>query len=376
MIPAKSDSVDFAVSVRGDATVEPDESFTVTLDTPVHAVIVDTTAVCTIRDEDGPPAVPAPFVGVFTGGPVALHWGANVEPDFECYRLYRDTSASFVPGAGNLLVTKPDTGYVDTTSSWAYYKLSAVDSTGHESGFATISPGGQAVGSTPTGTNVPVPLSSNLELTFQNVTGAGETEVTLKTSGPPPPGGLKVAPSSPPLYYQITTTATFTGAVTVCVTYDPTYVSANEANLRLMHLDTELGAWVEITTSVDVVANVICGDVTHFSDFALMEPTGPVEVPEPPPTLLLLYPCAPNPTRGQARLRYDLPVASPVRLDVFDLQGRLVRRLEPGSRVEAGRHVVPWDGRGSRGERLRAGVYFLRLEAMGAQQVRRFVIAR
>ena len=32
--------------------------------------------------------------------------------------------------------------------------------------------------------------------------------------------------------------------------------------------------------------------------------------------------CAPNPVSGEAQIRYDLPVASAVRLGLFDLQGR------------------------------------------------------
>ena len=92
--------------------------------------------------DDLAPAAPSPFTALYGSGTTALHWGASTEIDFSLYRLYRGTSAGFVPGPENLLAADPDTGYVDTGSSSYFYKLSAVDVHGNESGFALVSPGG------------------------------------------------------------------------------------------------------------------------------------------------------------------------------------------------------------------------------------------
>ena len=89
-----------------------------------------------------PPAVPAPFTGTYSAGNVALHWGANGEHDFAHYNLYRGTSAGFTPAPGNLVVSQPDTGYAYTAGQSYYYKLSAVDLHGNESGFALLLPSG------------------------------------------------------------------------------------------------------------------------------------------------------------------------------------------------------------------------------------------
>jgi hypothetical protein len=325
-----------------------------------------------------PPATPTPFAGVFLGGPAQLHWGANSEADFSVYHLYRGSSAGFVPGPGNLVVSQADTGYVDFGSTWSYYKLSALDASGNESGFAAVAPAGSSTGSTPPGSNVSVAPSPTVGLTFQNVTGGGQTQLTLQTGGSPPPGGLKLAPSAPPLYYMITTTATFTGTVTVCVNYDPEFITGQEKNLKLMHYDTaaQPPGWVQVTTSRDTAANLICGTITHFSEFALMETDETVAVDEEMPSAVQLYSCAPNPVSGPAQILYDLPVASAVRLGLFDLQGRWVRDLERQSMMGAGRHAVAWDGRGAHGEQLRAGVYFLWLEAGGTRQMRRVAVTR
>jgi len=325
-----------------------------------------------------PPATPTPFAGVFTGGPVQLHWGANAEPDFAVYHLHRGSTAGFVPGLGNLVVSQADTGYVDAGSTWSYYKLSALDGHGNESGFAEVAPGGSSTGPTPPGSNVPVSPSPTVGLTFQHVTGGGQTQLTLQTGGSPPPGGLRISPSSPPLYYVITTTATFTDTVTVCVNYDPEFITGQEKNLKLMHYDTALQppAWVPITSSRDTAANLICGTVTHFSEFALMETDENVAVEEETPSAIQLYACAPNPVSGPAQVLFDLPLASPVRLGLYDLQGRLVRDLERSPMANAGRHSVRWDGRGAHGEQLRAGVYFLWLEAGGVRQMRRVAVVK
>jgi hypothetical protein len=73
-----------------------------------------------------------------------LQWGASGEPDFSAYRLYRGTSADFVPGPGNLLATQGVTGYVDAAGAPYFYKLTAVDVHGNESPASLAQPSGTA----------------------------------------------------------------------------------------------------------------------------------------------------------------------------------------------------------------------------------------
>jgi hypothetical protein len=89
-----------------------------------------------------PPYTPAPFTGQYSSGQATLHWDPNTETDFANYRLYRGTTTSFVPGPGNLVASPPDTGYADAAGAPYYYKLSAVDTHGNESGFALLTPNG------------------------------------------------------------------------------------------------------------------------------------------------------------------------------------------------------------------------------------------
>jgi len=69
---------------------------------------------------------------------------------------------------------------------------------------------------------------------------------------------------------------------------------------------------------------------------------------------------APNPLNHEATLTYTTTRQGPVRIDMFDIQGRLVRRLVDAAAMTAGVHDVTIDGRGERGEKLPSGVYYIR----------------
>ncbi|MDZ4806444.1 MAG: FlgD immunoglobulin-like domain containing protein, partial [Candidatus Eisenbacteria bacterium] len=61
-----------------------------------------------------------------------------------------------------------------------------------------------------------------------------------------------------------------------------------------------------------------------------------------------------------------LPAASEVTLGIYDITGRLVRRMTHG-RLPAGPHRLDWDGRTESGGTATAGVYLVRLEAAGGR---------
>lgn len=83
----------------------------------------------------------------------------------------------------------------------------------------------------------------------------------------------------------------------------------------------------------------------------------------------------PEPSRGPVRLAFSLPEARLVRLELIDASGRRVRVLADG-RLPAGRHERAWDGRGERGERVPAGVYFARLRAGADERTQRLTRLR
>jgi M6 family metalloprotease-like protein len=95
-------------------------------------------------------------------------------------------------------------------------------------------------------------------------------------------------------------------------------------------------------------------------------PGTPTDAPEPPglPSAFALDQNYPNPFNPSTTIRYRLPVASDVRLTVYDILGREVTRLLEG-RQSAGSQSAVWDGSGSS-----SGLYFCRLDATGGDGVR------
>jgi hypothetical protein len=129
---------------------------------------------------------------------------------------------------------------------------------------------------TPSGSDVSVRLNggtdvlAGMDVTFSSVTTGGTTSVVTRTEGPPPPPGFKIVGlGDVPLYFDINTDVSYSGALTLCVRYDETQVEGPEAALRLMHRVDD--GYVDVTTSVDEANDIICGSTTHLSIFVVVE---------------------------------------------------------------------------------------------------------
>ena len=96
-----------------------------------------------------------------------------------------------------------------------------------------------------------------------------------------------------------------------------------------------------------------------------------VPAPEPVARVQLSAP-SPNPSSSTSRVEFALDAPASVDLSVFDASGRRVASLLRGDRP-AGRHSVTWDGVGSDGGRVPAGLYFFRLTTPGGAISRRAV---
>ena len=131
-------------------------------------------------------------------------------------------------------------------------------------------------GATNTGSNVSIEPSAilpngaatSVSITFDSVQTNGATTVSATTTGPPPPSGFKL--TEPPAYYDIATTATFSGAVRVCFTWTEGQID-NESSVALFHYEQD--NWVDITdvASRDTVQNSVCGITLSFSPFTLFD---------------------------------------------------------------------------------------------------------
>jgi hypothetical protein len=91
-----------------------------------------------------------------------------------------------------------------------------------------------------------------------------------------------------------------------------------------------------------------------------------------PPVLLAV---SPNPTRGAVRFDVRLPASTPVSLRIYDLGGRLVRRVHDGV-LGRGIHTVSWDGVREGRNPTPAGVYFYELRVGDRRETDRIVRLR
>ncbi len=83
----------------------------------------------------------------------------------------------------------------------------------------------------------------------------------------------------------------------------------------------------------------------------------------------------PNPMRGQTALSLSLPERADVALEIYDIRGRLVRRLVNGS-MDAGDHVIHWSGRDVSGADVASGIYFCRLTADEYSETRKLTVLK
>jgi len=88
----------------------------------------------------------------------------------------------------------------------------------------------------------------------------------------------------------------------------------------------------------------------------------------------------PNPFNPETWIPFKLASDSPVVIDIYDIKGKLVRRLDLGYK-EAGyyfdrRSAAHWDGRSQKGERVASGIYLYMIKAGRFTVTRRMVMVK
>ncbi len=124
--------------------------------------------------------------------------------------------------------------------------------------------------------------------------------------------------------------------------------------------------WMTITPSVPTLKQLRTGE----GGSAVEE--SPDRAPSTGPRIHAIHP---NPVIGRTAVRYVLPDAGPIKLQLLDVSGRLVRTIVDDTRSR-GTHTAAWDGKDRDGITLSAGVYLLRLETAQGTTARKVTIAR
>jgi beta-propeller repeat-containing protein len=183
--------------------------------------------------------------------------------------------------SGNAYVTGSTSGSGFSTTARAFQ-------TTFGGGFsdAFVAKFGTATGGTPTpvGSGVDLYFGTIAEVFFPSVTSAGFTTVTTSSTGPAQPVGFIFG--TPPIYYDISTTAAYAGPVGVCISYNPLLYS-DPTSFSLLHY--EGGAWVDHTfynsPNGGPGFGVICTQVSSLSPFIIATRTA-----VPPPSITITSP--------------------------------------------------------------------------------------
>ena len=93
------------------------------------------------------------------------------------------------------------------------------------------------------------------------------------------------------------------------------------------------------------------------------------------PTDFSLSPNHPNPFNPKTQITFSLPKASDVTLQIFSVDGKLVRTLNQ-ARLTAGSHTVSWDGLTDAGQQAASGTYIYRLQADGKVLTEKMTLLR
>jgi len=83
----------------------------------------------------------------------------------------------------------------------------------------------------------------------------------------------------------------------------------------------------------------------------------------------------PNPFNPTTTIQYDIPKATHVRIDIYNVLGQKIRTLVNENRV-AGSYKVVWNGRNDSGQSAPSGVYFYVLSTPEFKQTRKMLLLK
>lgn len=222
---------------------------------------------------------------------------------------------------------------------------------------------------TPAGSDVAVAMpieegdTTPVSAVFDLVTTAGSTSVIYADDCEDAPEGYQIVG-----YYEVETTAEFAQNVTFCFDYDDQGIPAgSEAGMKVLqgNYGVEM-PFLDITGDHDPVNDTICGVLSSLEPYpgdclAIVAPLGTTWAPDTPVRTFNLLPNVPNPFNPSTTISFELPRDSDmVRVDIYDISGRRIRRLHSGS-LPAGRTDLIWNGHTDTGRQAVSGVYLLQV---------------
>ena len=108
---------------------------------------------------------------------------------------------------------------------------------------------------------------------------------------------------------------------------------------------------------------------THF-------PTGVEIVDDGIPKEYILSQNYPNPFNPSTSIRFSIPQSQSVSLEIYDIQGTLIKILLNNSIHSTGTYELKWDGIDERGANVGSGIYFTKMTAGDFKQIQKMVLLK
>jgi hypothetical protein len=370
LFAAGTTSRTLGVLVNGDATQEPDETFTVALSNPTSATLAPAPGTGTIRNDDATPLLSLAGVSALEGRSGLTPLGFTVHltnPSAQAVTVDYATSDGTATLANGDYLAGSGVLEIPAMATSASITVDAVgDSCGEADETFTLT------------------LSNATNAAIDTAAAAGtilnDDEITAPAVTVVGPNGSEALEVMSPM--DITWTASDSAGVTgvdILLSRDdgatyPEILAAGLPNNGLYTWTVTPPATTAALIQVKAHDNA-CNMGSDVSDAAFQiadhvtaaDGGGPV-------VAFALGTVRPNPSRGSVQFGYQLPHDASVRLSIVDVQGREVALIANGS-VGAGRHTATWSGRAAGGQVPR-GLFFVRYAAGGKVFTRRFALVR
>jgi len=225
----------------------------------------ETTKSRRIKLDSVPPSTPALTLDSVGASSATLSWTAStdVASGMAWYSIIDADTSALV--ATTTATTTTISGLAPGTSR---FYVQAADVAGNLSAVSASVSASIPLQGTHVTPGAPITIvTSGVKFSFDRVTTAGDMSAAVVTAANGAPDGYRLVPGT---YYELSTTAAFTGAVRITLPYDASGVQGDQRQLKLFHWKD--GAWQLLATTVDDAGHTASADTTSFSPFGVFEP--------------------------------------------------------------------------------------------------------
>lgn len=104
--------------------------------------------------------------------------------------------------------------------------------------------------------------------------------------------------------------------------------------------------------------------------------TGNIEVIDPQPKNYKLSQNYPNPFNPSTKIQFSLPKSDKVKLEVYNIQGKLIKTLIDYEVYQPGTYEAIWDGTDMLGQKVASGIYFAKMQAGDFHQTKKMNLVK